>query len=211
MNNIKNIIFDLDNTLIYWKDEYISALIETLKEFKIDTDVEKVDRVIDDTENNFYILSKDEFLKYINEKCNLNLDISFVDLLFEKQKKLAPYDKQLIDLIEYLSQKYTLILYTNYFHDVQAERLETAGILKYFSKIYGGDDVPLKPNLEGFEKIIGSDNKDSYVMIGDSIKHDINGALNFGIKAILYDYKNKIDNNKDYIVIKKLEDLKEIL
>lgn len=211
MDNIKTIIFDLDNTLIYWKDEYISALEDTMKEFNLSINSEVIDNIIDNLEKDFYILSKEQLLDTINNKCNLNLDMSFVNKLFEKQKKLAPYDEELIELIKYLSNKYKLILYTNYFHEVQAGRLETAGILQYFDRIYGGDDVPVKPNIEGFEKVVRNDNKDNYIMIGDSIRCDIEGALNFGIKAILYDYKNIVNDKRDYIVIKKLDELKEIL
>ena len=211
MDSIKTIIFDLDNTLIYWKDDYISALEDTMKEFNLSINSEVIDSIIDNLEKDYYILSKEQLLGTINNKCGLNLDMSFVDKLFEKQKKLAPYDEELIELIKYLSNKYKLILYTNYFHEVQAGRLETAGILKYFSEIYGGDDVPVKPNVEGFEKVVGSDNKDDYIMIGDSMRCDINGAKEAGIKAILYDYQNKYSNSLDYIRINKLEELKEIL
>lgn len=211
MNNINNLIFDLDNTLIYWKDEYVGALEETINEFNLNISVKEIDDIIENLEYMFLILSKEKLLDSINTKCKLNLDMCFVDRLFEKQKKLAPYDTELIDLIKYLSDKYKLILYTNYFHEVQAGRLETAGILKYFSEIYGGDDVPVKPNIEGFEKIVGNDSKESYIMIGDSIRCDIEGALNFGIKAILYDYKNTINDERNYFVIKNLKELKEIL
>ena len=32
MDNIKRIIFDLDNTLVLWKDEYTSALKKAIKD-----------------------------------------------------------------------------------------------------------------------------------------------------------------------------------
>ena len=48
-------------------------------------------------------------------------------------------------------------------------------------------------------------------MIGDSMRCDVNGAKEAGIKAILYDYQNKYSNSLDYIRINKLEELKEIL
>ena len=34
---VKKLIFDLDNTLIIWKSEYVSALEETMKEFNIES------------------------------------------------------------------------------------------------------------------------------------------------------------------------------
>ena len=49
------------------------------------------------------------------------------------------------------------------------------------------------------------------IMIGDSLKYDIEGALKIGLKAILYDYNNKLPDNEEYIKINKLEELKNIL
>ena len=44
---IKKIIFDLDNTLILWKDEYVNALKETLKKYNINEDPNYVNNLID--------------------------------------------------------------------------------------------------------------------------------------------------------------------
>ena len=136
--------------------------------------------------------------------------MDFINYFFEEQKKLAEVDNELIEILKYLSSKYELIIYTNYFHEVQEGRLKTAKIDRYFSKIYGGDDIPLKPNIEGFNAIIGDNNKSEYVMIGDNITIDIMGAKKAGIKSVLYDYKNIINEETDYIVIKNLMELKEI-
>ena len=43
---IKKLIFDLDNTLIIWKDEYSLELKYLLEEYKVDTDYKKVDKII---------------------------------------------------------------------------------------------------------------------------------------------------------------------
>ena len=47
---IKKLIFDLDNTLIIWKDEYSLELKYLLEEYKIDICYKKVDKIIDDLE-----------------------------------------------------------------------------------------------------------------------------------------------------------------
>lgn len=210
MEKIKKIIFDIDNTLIYWKTEYVEALAKSLKKFNIKIETSKVDDVIENLENMFYILSKDKLLEAVNTKYKININIDFINYFFEEQKKLATVDYELIDVLEYLSQKYELIIYTNYFHEVQEGRLKTAKIDNYFSKIYGGDDIPLKPNKEGFDIIIGDNDKSEYVMIGDSINMDIIGAKNAGIKAILFDYKNAINDKREYLVIKNMKELKEL-
>lgn len=211
MNNIKKLIFDVDNTLIYWKSEYVNALKKTIDEYNLGVETKIIDNIIENLENKYDILSKNKLLSDINSECCLNISMDFIDSLFEKQKKLADLNEKVIDIISYLSKKYELIIYTNYFHEVQEGRLETAGILKYFSRIYGGDDIPVKPNVEGFEKIIGDDDKFKYIMIGDSIDYDILGANRAGIKSILYDYKNIYNDSEKYIRITDLGELKEML
>ena len=50
---IKKLIFDLDNTLIIWKDEYSLELKYLLEEYKIDTCYKKVDKIIDDLRHTY--------------------------------------------------------------------------------------------------------------------------------------------------------------
>lgn len=209
---VKKLVFDLDNTLIMWKSEYVSALEETMKEFNIESiKLYAIDNIIETLEKKYEIISKDILLKDINEQCNLNLNMDFINLLFEKQKLLAFKDNELIETIKYLNSKYELVVLTNYFTDVQKGRLETAGILKYFKEVFGGDEVKLKPSKEAFMKAIYPNNIDECIMIGDSLEFDIKGALNIELEAIAFDYKNQIPDSKDYIKIKKISDLMKIL
>ena len=46
-------------------------------------------------------------------------------------------------------------------------------------------------------------------MIGDSLENDVNGAINVGIRAILFDYKNNY--NGEIENIKNMKELKNIL
>ena len=75
---IKKLIFDLDNTLIIWKDEYSLELKYLLEEYKVDTDYKKVDKIIDDLEYKHDTISEEILLNDINSSLNLNLDISFI-------------------------------------------------------------------------------------------------------------------------------------
>ena len=100
---------------------------------------------------------------------------------------------------------------SNYFKEVQEGRLKTAKIFKYFSKVYGGDEILLKPNKEAFLKAIYPNNIEECIMIGDSIECDIKGALNIGLKVIALDYKSQIPDSSEYIKIKAISDLKNIL
>ena len=68
---IKKLIFDLDNTLIIWKDEYSLELKYLLEEYKIDTCYKKVDKIIDDLEYKHDTISKEILLNDINNNLNL--------------------------------------------------------------------------------------------------------------------------------------------
>ena len=68
---IKKLIFDLDNTLIIWKDEYSLELKYLLEEYKVDTDYKKVDKIIDDLEYKHDTISKEILLNDINNNLNL--------------------------------------------------------------------------------------------------------------------------------------------
>ena len=68
---IKKLIFDLDNTLIIWKDEYSLELKYLLEEYKVDTDYKKVDKIIDDLEYKHDTISEEILLNDINNNLNL--------------------------------------------------------------------------------------------------------------------------------------------
>ena len=65
---IKKIIFDLDNTLIMWKDEYLNALKETLKKYNINEEPNYVNDFIDNYEDYYDKYDKQNMLDHINNK-----------------------------------------------------------------------------------------------------------------------------------------------
>ena len=208
---IKTIIFDLDNTLIEWKDEYIEALIRTLKQLGFDYDINKIkeiDCAITKYEKYHDIYTKKSFVDFINDICKTNLPINFADILIDEQASCYEvFSGEEFETIKYLSQKYELIVLSNWFTKTQVERLKNAGIYKYFSKVTGGDEHRLKPSLKAFDII---DNKKECVMVGDSIEADIEPALKLGMQAILITKKD-IKKDLRYKKINKIEELKEIL
>ena len=63
---IKKVIFDLDNTLIMWKKDYINALIDTMKCFDVKNDPAIIDDIIESLEKKYEIISKEILLNDIN-------------------------------------------------------------------------------------------------------------------------------------------------
>ena len=208
---IKKIIFDLDFTLMDWEDEYIFAITNAVKKLNLDYDdkkIKEIDYILTIYEKEHSIYEKEKFCNFLNERCDVKLPLEFVDMLLEEQTKCyREFTESEIETLEYLSSKYELFVLSNWFTYTQRKRLENAGILKYFSKVSGGDERELKPSLKAFDIV---DKKEECVMIGDSIKHDIEPALKLGMQAILMTKKN-VKKDLRYRQIRKLEDLKEML
>lgn len=207
---IKRIIFDLDNTIMIWKDNYINALKDTLLYFKVDIKyLDDINNIIENLENKYDRISKEVLLDDINNDLELNLNIDFVDYLFKKQSLLCDISSDVCDTLKYLSSKYSLAVLTNYFKEVQEERLRCADILKYFDDVYGGE-LFIKPDSKAFLNATSNYKVDECLMIGDNIRVDIDGARKLGFKVVAVDYFNKTTSDS-YPVIRKFGDLKKIL
>lgn len=207
---IKKLIFDIDNTLIKWDNKYLSALKDTLLEFKIDVDYLKVNELVEKYEEYYNIYSKEKMLELFNKELNLSLDMSFMNKWLDKLGNMAFKDDDTIDTVRYLSKKYDIVVLTNFFKDIQINRLKTAGLYEYISSVYGGEE-DIKPSKESFIRALESTNSSEAIMIGDNIDIDIKGAINAGIRPIFVDLNNETNGCTFCTTIKQIKDLKEML
>lgn len=196
---IKRLIFDVDNTLITWKNEYYDySLSNTFKDLGIPYDkniIEAYDEVVEDYENYYDTYKREGFIKLLNERLNLNLPSNYIDVWMKYLSNcIETPSKEFIDTLEYLSSKYDLVILSNWFTESQVNRIKNMGIDKYFSKQIYTDKVKNKPNKEAFMEAIKPYNIDECIMIGDSKGKDIKGAESIGMKAILIDEKTKIED-----------------
>lgn len=206
---IKKLIFDLDNTLIMWKDEYLNALKETLKKYNINEEPNYVNDFIDNYEDYYDKYDKQNMLEYINNNIKEKINIDFMNDFLNEIGFMSEPNEEVIDTLEYLSKKYELVVLTNWFKEPQTNRLKNAKIDKYFKEIFGGEDY-IKPQKEAFLTAAGNTPLDECIMIGDSYTIDIMGAYNAGIKPIFMNPKNK-ENKNNFTEIKTISELKNIL
>lgn len=206
---IKRIIFDLDNTLIMWKDEYLKAIKETVELYKMNEDYKYISSLIDEYDDKFKYYDKNLLIEYINKNIKSKIDIKFLNTFLDKFGYMSKEDKKVIDVLDYLSNKYELVVLTNWFKEPQRERLKNANILKYFKEVIGGEQY-MKPSKEAYILACCEYKPNECLMIGDSYNKDIEGAYKAGLNVIYYNYLNKENKNK-YKEIKKLSELKEIL
>ena len=210
---IKKVIFDLDNTLIMFKEEYIDSYKEALEKSGYEANYEDaygIFEAIGKCELSEKTFDKKRLLDFINSSLNKNYSIEFIDNSIEAVASgwISEPSKELIDLLDYLSSKYELYVLTNFFTDCQKKRLENIGIASYFKEVVGSDKVPMKPDKDAF--LYFSDNVEECIMIGDSIHSDIKGATNVGMPVILFDYKNMY-SDLPYQKVTNYTQIKDIL
>ncbi|MBQ7410363.1 MAG: HAD family hydrolase [Clostridia bacterium] len=222
-SKVKNLIFDLDNTIIldteedseYYREALINAGFTDDYFYGIYQAIDEYDKII--TEDEPYY-DENKLLEFINEYLEQEFNLEVIKEI--KAVAGREWTKRVIipeEVLEYLSSKYNLYVYTNYFQDVQEERIKNIGYSKYFKKVFGADKYGCKQFKKCFEGVLKEINAkpEECLMIGDDKSRDILGANNLNMKSILYDYNNKRDKKeivaKDYTVIKNMNELKKIL
>lgn len=211
---IKKIIFDLDRTLIPWLEEWDGCVEKTYNYFEIpfeDDEFTRFRKAMLDYERYHKRFNKVEMSRYFKNKLGKEIPDTFVDVWTGYLKELVPdKDEKLIELLEYLSGKYSLVVATNWFKDQQVRKLEKYGILKYFDDVLTCDVYDKKPKREMFEKACEGFDKDEVVMVGDTFKSDIKSAMDFGLYSYYLTTKDP-RRSKRFKVIKSIYELKEYL
>ena len=122
------------------------------------------------------------------------------------------------EAVESLSKKYKLYLASNGTAKVQAGRLKSANISRFFEEVFVSQELGAnKPALEYFEKCfarIPDFDKSKAIIVGDSLTSDILGGQNAGIATCWVNPHHKAgreDIRVDYEIesLSQLEDLLE--
>ena len=215
---ITRIIFDIDNTLIPWKEEYHNEIYHALNDLNIkctETDLKKIKKAFEEYENIYYTFNKKNMINYINEYTGKNYPDEFINKVINRWANCVPENlpEKTIKTLKYLSNKYEMVCLTDWYKDPQIQRLEKTNILKYFQDVYAAENTKRKPFKEAFLQAIGENKPEECIMIGDNFTRDIEGALNAGIQAIFYNSRNNIVNSKEkkYYEIDSIEKLINIL
>lgn len=207
----KNIIFDVDGTLLDSYTPYMNALEKAVYKF--------TGNILDDkTKDKLFHMTNDEIMKYVGVNPNEYEDFIKYNDSYLNVNEVSLYEG-IEELIIYLHNRgYFLGINTSRNIDEVYEVPCLVKILKYFDCIMTCDKVKNpKPDKESLIKIINDNKLDigKTIMIGDSI-NDSNCAVNslckFGLaswgardKSIYCDYY--LNDVKDiYKIIKKEEE-----
>lgn len=226
-DRIKFIYFDLDNTVWDFKRNTIIALQKVYNkklhentkhvDFDCFSDVyirnnERAWRAFERGEVTADELEVERFDKTI-EKLEINglvkaeeLNRLYIENLVQL-KNLMPNTKKILN---YLTANYALGILSNGFENIQHEKLESSGIIKYFKTIITSDAAGVsKPHPKIFDYAIEKSGfrADQIAYVGDDYKVDALGANRMGITGILLDPENNIID-EDIIKITNLIELK---
>lgn len=118
------------------------------------------------------------------------------------------------EILQYLSPKYQLNLITNGFSEVQAIKLKSSGLGKYFKVVVTSEEAGhKKPDERIFRFAFGKAGVKAgeSIMIGDDPGVDIKGAMDVGMDQVLFDPKGDFSKNGSTFYIRNLKELEGIL
>ncbi len=207
-SKIKRIIFDIDNTLIC-NVHFLEAIQKTLTDLSIysDENVNHFLEAISNYEKKYKSYKKEDYIEFFSHSLHIPLDEKFLTLFFHYLKDTIPIKCEVEkETLDYLSQKYELVLLSNYFEESQRNRLKAMGINSYFSEYYG--EQCIKPYKESYLMACKNHLPYECVLVGDHPILDSKVPKSLGIHTILLaDNKN---DEADYI-IENIKELKRIL
>lgn len=227
MNTITDIFFDLDHTLWDFDKNSVLAFDKIFKANHPTIDTNQFVEIyapINQACWKLYQVDKitHEELRYQRLKqtfdiLNYSISDDEIDQISIDYIEFLPNNNLLFDgakeLLDYLFPKYNLHIITNGFAEVQNRKLKNSGIESYFKTITDSEKAGVKkphPNIFEFALSLANTNKENAIMIGDCIEADVKGAIDFGMRAILFDEKNN-NTSSDVAKINHLLELKKII
>ena len=223
---IKTVFLDIDDTLLDFHRAEALAIRTALTRFGIEPSDENVRRYSTINRSCWESFEKGEMSR--ESVLTTRFDMLFLEMgvNFSPDEAQRIYEYELgsyhfyIDgareMLEEIYKDYDLYITTNGISVVQTRRIADSGIAKYFKDIFISEEIGFnKPQKEYFDfifdKIKGFD-KESAIIVGDSLSSDILGGINARIKTCWYNPKGlptKGGVTPDYILsdITKLPNL----
>ncbi len=222
---IKAVFVDIDNTLLSFDGYVKQCMKEGFQKYELKQyEPYMFDVFVEENGNLWKQLEKGqltfEHLEEIRwQKILDRLGIDFDGLVFERYFREGLYnsailEKNALEIIQYLNQKYILCLASNGPYFQQCNRIKQAHLDRYFELAFISEKFGCsKPSKDFFDCSFQELNEyhkqtilpqETYI-IGDSLSSDMQGGINYGMHTIFY------KRNKDIIVPKTVEHVIEDL
>lgn len=224
---IRNVLFDLDDTLFDFHKAEKIALTKTLVHFGIDPTEETLALYSTINAAHWKRLELGEISREEVKVGRYRELFKTIVVECDPVKATAYYESMLAighyfmpgapELLEELYRKYRLYIVSNGTAKVQEGRIGSSGIAKYMDGIFISQILGAnKPDKQFFDICfaeIPDFSLSETVIIGDSLSSDIKGGINAGITTVWFNPKgieNDNDINPDY-TIKELSEVPGLL
>ncbi|MBQ2696423.1 MAG: YjjG family noncanonical pyrimidine nucleotidase [Clostridia bacterium] len=220
---IKTVFLDIDNTLFDFDECARLATVKAFREMGLPYQddffpvfMEENDKLWQEIEKG--TLTREELHRVrfcrILKRLNIDADGIVMENLFlryiEDPPVLIP---GALELLAYLSPKYTLCLASNASEKRQKKRLAPSGILPFIDKIFLSESLGVpKPEKAFFDACFAclpGAGPETSIIIGDSLTADVLGGINSGMKTCWFNPKG-LPLPETYSVDYTVASLKEI-
>ncbi|GMQ64503.1 YjjG family noncanonical pyrimidine nucleotidase [Vallitalea maricola] len=221
----KLVILDADGTLFNYEEAEKYALWESFKLFSFEGDIIDISNCYKKINLNLWLeLEKGnitkEKLRYerfsrLFKQYKIDYDVNkFSDQYLLKLGESNFLIDEAEEVCKYLKNKgYKIIILTNGIKKVQVSRLEKSNIKDYIDNMIVSEEVGVnKPDPVIFDytfNLIGHNDKNNAIMIGDSLTADIQGGINHGIDTCWVNLNN-IENTTNIIPKYEIHSLGEL-
>ena len=194
---IEFLFLDLDDTILDFHKAERIAIAKTIRDFGVEPTEAILTRY--HQINKFHweqlekgVLTRDEVLvnrfAVLFRELGVEVDARLCARTYEKNLSIGhwflPGAEEAVDA---LSKKYRLFLASNGTASVQAGRMTSANLYRFFEKVFVSQEIGAnKPSREYFQRCfaqIPDFDPDRAIMVGDSLTSDILGGINAGIKT----------------------------
>lgn len=224
---IRNVLFDLDDTLFDFHKAEKIALTKTLVHFGIDPTEETLALYSTINAAHWKRLELGEISREEVKVGRYRELFKTIGVECDPVKATAYYESMLAighyfmpgapELLEELYRKYRLYIVSNGTAKVQEGRIGSSGIAKYMDGIFISQILGAnKPDKQFFDICfaeIPDFSLSETVIIGDSLSSDIKGGINAGITTVWFNPKGKENDNdiKPDYTIKELSEVPGLL
>ncbi len=241
MKKYEIILLDLDDTLIdnlenvryayrkmvefmdeKYTEEGFNRWYNLDKQFWIDFSNQKIEVPLE------YKSNHDDFVKYVrslrymiyfDNQISLEKAFEINDLFLDSLNELVVPVEGAKEILEYLHSKYRLVIATNGPTNAVESKLKKIGCLNQIDSIFSADmtkNTVTKPDNKYFDELlefINFHDRKKILIIGDSLRSEVQGGMNSGIDSIWFNrFQKQLPNNyAPTYIVEKLIEIKNII
>lgn len=210
---MEKFIFDIDGTLLQTNWEYEEVYFKSvLSKRDAEVFIPNISTFLADYESSFLRYDIAVLSQYLTEVSGVKITSDIIRGWLEAGKDYYDVMPEARDVLKYLKeQNKEVVALSNWFTEMNKTRLNNAGLLKYFDRVYCSDEVDMKPNFSSYITVCGDTPLADTVMIGDSLKLDVITPLELGMDALWFCPNEKKTVDKPKVkVIRRLNEIKEM-